>query len=350
MELNAIGFRSPWAFLWFFLFFVAPLVYIYIALMLLRDLCENFPEMIQQPLQQYVPYLARLVTLMKSYYGFRLVDVWCAIEALFYIACKLKIAYLQGKDPLEASLSAAPMLDSEERKFLWDHMMENDQDPSWISEWFLDRPPIESISRYDIFDFICWAMFDGRNQEHLTSQELQDLEALVEDLEYRIALHLYGEESVVVVSSSNLSSSSLHPVVEDEIEGEEIDDQTGHIDIESVTESRDRINSDMAITNISDSNLVPFDEEELHEFDSPKRRTHDHTFYDETSNAGSGSGGGDWTSLSSKRPRPRKRKLSKKIFYSIVFVRCRDVVVFVLFDYSTLDCLVFLLSHHRISI
>jgi hypothetical protein len=189
------------------------------------------------------------------------------------------------------------MLDSEETKILWDHMMEVDQDPSWISEWFLDRPPIESISRYDVFDFICWAMFDGRNEEHLTSQELQDLEALVEDREYLIALHLYGEESVVAVSSSNLSSSnlsssnlsssnlsssSLHSEIEDEIQGDEIDDQTGEIDIESVVGPRDRINSDMATTNISDSNLVPFDEEELQEFDSPKHMTRGQVLYDET--------------------------------------------------------------------
>jgi hypothetical protein len=308
MELNAVGFRSPWAFLWYFLFFVAPLVYIYIALMLLRDLCESFPEMIQQPLQHYVPYLAKLVTLMKSYYGFRLVDVWCVIEALFYISCKLKIAYLQGKDPLEASLSAAPMLDSDERKMLWDHMMEVDKDPSWISEWFLDRPPMESISRYDIFDFICWAMFDGRNQEHLTSQELQDLEALVEDLEYRVGLHLYGEE--MVVSSSNLSSLQRLPLVEDETEGETDDqnnDDAGNVDIESVAETRDRINSDMATTNLSDPNLIPFDEEESQDlFHSPKR-TSRQGLYDENSSLGSGSGC-DWTSMSSRRPRPRKRK------------------------------------------
>jgi hypothetical protein len=74
-----------------------PLAYIYVPLILPQDLCENFPEMIQQPLQHYVPCLATLVTLMKLYYGFRLVDVWCVIETLIYIACKLKIPYLQGK-------------------------------------------------------------------------------------------------------------------------------------------------------------------------------------------------------------------------------------------------------------
>jgi hypothetical protein len=187
-------------------------------------------------------------------------------------------------------------------------MMEVDKDPSWISEWFLDRPPMESISRYDIFDFICWAMFDGRNQEHLTSQELQDLEALVEDLEYRVGLHLYGEE--MVVSSSNLSSLQRLPLVEDETEGETDDqnnDDAGNVDIESVAETRDRINSDMATTNLSDPNLIPFDEEESQDlFHSPKR-TSRQGLYDENSSLGSGSGC-DWTSMSSRRPRPRKRK------------------------------------------
>ena len=91
MEPNHIGFRSHWAFLWYCLFLVAPLSYIYIALMLLRDLCEYFQQTLQQPLKVYLPSLAKLTTMMKSYYGCRLVDVWCIIEAAFYIYCKLKI-------------------------------------------------------------------------------------------------------------------------------------------------------------------------------------------------------------------------------------------------------------------
>merc|ERR1712032_564415 len=141
--------------------------------------------------------------MMKSYYGCKLVDVWCVIEALFFIACKLKVRYLQSKDPLEACLTSAPMLDPNERKALWDHIVSVESDPSWISEWFLDHPSIDSISLYDILDFLCWAMFDGRNQEHLTTQELDDLECFVEDLEYRVSLHLYGiavEEDVVNLS------------------------------------------------------------------------------------------------------------------------------------------------------
>ena len=88
-EPDAIGIYSPWAFLWFCLFSVAPLAYIYIALMFLRDLCLFFPESIYRPLQLYVPLLASLADLMSN--ASRIVDIWVVIEALFFVACKLKI-------------------------------------------------------------------------------------------------------------------------------------------------------------------------------------------------------------------------------------------------------------------
>ena len=194
LELNAVGFVSLWGFVWLGLFCVVPLVYFYILLMLLRDLCLYFPETVYEPLLYYTPYLAYLADYMKN--ASRIVDVWCVIEALFFIGCKLKVQYLQSKDPLEASLSAAPMLDGDDRRNLWDRMMDVEQhDPcAFISGWFFDQP-IQEISRYDVCEFISWSMFDGRNQEHLTVQELQDLEHFVEDLEYRISLKLYGEAS-----------------------------------------------------------------------------------------------------------------------------------------------------------
>jgi len=299
MELNAVGFRSPWAFLWYFLFLVAPLAYFYIALMLLRDLCEYFPETIQQPLQHYVPFLANVLSLMKSYYGFRLVDVWCVIEALFFIACKLKIRYLNGKDPLEASLTAAPMLDPDERKALWDRMMEVDSDPAWITGWFLDHPSIESISRYDIFDFLCWAMFDGRNQEHLTTQEFQDLEGFVEDLEYRISLHLYGakEEDNGAVAPQILEEG------ENEDGTEQNEDELGGLDDSEIilpVGERERSNSDAATAALSTSRQENGVAVESEVYGTPLRKVSDG---EETME---NSGFGDWSSLTSKRPCPKK--------------------------------------------
>merc|ERR1712238_286684 len=228
MEPNYVGFRSPWAFLWYCLFLVAPLAYVYIILMLLRDLCEYSPERIHQPLQQYLPSLAKLTMMMKSYYGCQFVDIWCVIEALFFIACKLKVRYLQSKDPLECHLSAAPMLDPDERKALWEHILSAESDPSWLVEWFLDRPSIDSISLYDIIDLLCWAMFDGRNQEHLMTQELNDLEDFVEDLEYHISLHLYGiavkgEEKIVTESKVTMKENNEEAILErEEKDGPEV--------------------------------------------------------------------------------------------------------------------------------
>ena len=159
--------------------------------MVLRDLCIYFPETVYHTLETYVPQLAYLANLMNS--SSKIMEVWCVIEALFYIALKLKIKYLQNKDPLEASLSAAPMLDPADRRILWDRMIDSEKhDPiSFVSGWFFDED-IDNITRYDIFDFVCWSMFDGRNQEHLTLEEERELEEFIDDLEMIISLHLYG--------------------------------------------------------------------------------------------------------------------------------------------------------------
>jgi len=274
--------------------------------MLLRDLCEYFPQTLQQPLKVYLPSLAKLTTMMKSYYGCRLVDVWCIIEAAFYIYCKLKIRYLQAKDPLEACLSAAPMLDPEERKALWEHIMAVESEPSWIEEWFLDRPPIGSISLYDIYDFVCWAMFDGRNQEHLTTHELNDLEGFVEDLEYKISVELYG----VVVDDEE--------VIEDTMTIGEND--KGILDVAAedksardrdLTMNRNRTMSDTA-TAADDDNFesYTYDLNSIDEtgYGSPikfKKRNHHH--HPESGETQKSLKSGSWSSMGSiERPRPKK--------------------------------------------
>ena len=139
----------------------------------------------------YFPLLARLANLMNS--SSKITEIWCVIEAIFYVTIKLQVYYLQTRDPLEASLSAAPMLDPVDRKKLWDRMVDAEKDDpvTFLSGWFFDQP-IENISRYDVFDFICWSMFDGRNQEHLTLEEEKNLEEFVDEMELVISLHLYG--------------------------------------------------------------------------------------------------------------------------------------------------------------
>ena len=251
MEPNYLGFHSPWAFLWYFFFLIAPLAYIYIALMLLRDLCEYFPQTVQEPLATYFPFVARLTKMMKSYYGCRFVDIWCMIEAAFFIFCKLKIRYLQSKDPLEACLSAAPMLDPDERKALWEHIMAVESEPSWLEEWFLDKPSIESIRLYDIYDFVCWALFDGRNQEHLTTDELNDLEGYVDDLEYHISLQLYG------VSEEEDLPDIASPI-----------DRSERISLDSMDAIRTRTYSDDATA--SDADNIDSFNYDLHSVDETK--------------------------------------------------------------------------------
>lgn len=318
MELNAIGFRSPWAFFWYCLWSVAPLAYVYISLMLLRDLCEYFPSTIQQPLQQYVPWLSSLARLMKSYYGFRLVDVWCVIEALFFIFCKLKVRYLQSRDPLESSLSAAPMLDAEERKALWDHMMEVDSDLTWVTGWFLDQPPIESMSRYDILDFVCWAMFDGRNQEHLTTQELQDLEGFVEELEYRISLTMYGvkegEETDEVMASLELveeekdEESTTEPAGQEGQDGLTIrsggNDDDG--DNDDTLPRRNRTSSSNLSTTCQPNRNDSYQNFVIEEdgYNTPRKDGKQRYSSEEDSTLGSGSD--SWSLASSRKPRPKK--------------------------------------------
>lgn len=187
-----VGIYSPVAVFWGFIFLIVPAAYLYIAMVLLRELCRTFPETVFLPIQHYTPWLAHTVTAMNQVS--RWVEIWCSLEALFYVGLKLHIKWLQTRDPLEASLSAAPMMELADRLILWDRMMDCEAaDPiSFLRGWFFDQP-LENISKYDVRDFIAWSMFEGRHQEHLTEAELRQLERFVEEVEYRFSLHLYGE-------------------------------------------------------------------------------------------------------------------------------------------------------------
>lgn len=192
LPVNFVGIFSPWALFWGCIFLTVPIAYIYILLVLLRELCNSFPDTIYQPIQTYLPPAARLIAAMHQSSRL-LVEVWCAIEAVFYVCLKLHIQWLQTRDPLEASLSAAPLMDLEDRRLLWQRMMDSAEDDpvTFITGWFFDQP-ISSISQYDIRDFTAWSMFEGRHQEHLTVAELEQLEDFVDEVELRSSLHLYG--------------------------------------------------------------------------------------------------------------------------------------------------------------
>lgn len=191
-EEKFVGIYSPVAVFWGIVFLTIPAAYIYIALVVLRELCRTFPQAIFASIQRYAPWLAYTVTALNQVS--RWVEIWCCLEAVFFIGLKLHIKWLQTRDPLEASLSAAPMMELLERSVLWGRMMECEaSDPiSFLRGWFFDQP-LENISKYDIRDFITWSMFEGRHQEHLTEAELRQLERFVEEVELRFSLCLYGE-------------------------------------------------------------------------------------------------------------------------------------------------------------
>ena len=139
-----VGILSPWAFFYAVLFLLIPICYVYIGLVLLRDLCLSFPDTLYASLLRYLPNLAILVEFLHERSS-RFVEVWCWIEGIFYLCVKYKIRWLQAKDPLEASLSAAPIMDLEERQQLWEHMMESEHDLAGVLRgWFFDQP-LENI-------------------------------------------------------------------------------------------------------------------------------------------------------------------------------------------------------------
>ena len=176
----------------------------------------SFPQSIYSGIQAYLPWLAAVVATMDQ--SSLVVEAWCVIEALFFVGLKLQIRYLQLRDPLEASLSSSPMMDLADRQILWGRMMESEsKNPvEFISGWFFDEP-LEKISKYDVRDFITWSMFEGRNQEHLTGEEMQQVDEFVEDLEYRLSVHLHGvnesddkdDEDVLVSHEPSLLTNTL---------------------------------------------------------------------------------------------------------------------------------------------
>jgi len=50
---------------------------------------------------------------------------------------------------------------------------------NFIRGWFFDES-LDGITKYDMLDFLAWSMFEGRNQEHLTDEEVGELKVFVE--------------------------------------------------------------------------------------------------------------------------------------------------------------------------
>ncbi len=121
-----------------------------------------------------------------------LVEAWAIIEGIFYVILFLHRKWLNSLDTLELSLRSAPMLEIGERSELWNYMMDAEDDcVSFISGWFFGES-LDKLTRYDVMDFMTWSLFEGRNMEHLTMEEMGQLEGFVGDLEYKISVEFYG--------------------------------------------------------------------------------------------------------------------------------------------------------------
>ena len=193
LEKDAMGLYTPAGLFFLAMRLLCPLAYVYIALIILREISDWSP-IFQNFTRNYIPPISSVIDKMKTSSIF--VEVWVFIEAIFYIIQRLHIRYLQYKDPLEASLSAAPILTLEEREKLMNKILmqiHGDDPVSYLRGWFFDEE-LENISRYDICDFLAWSQFEGRNQEHLTKAETGQLLDYLIDLEWVISIQLYGAD------------------------------------------------------------------------------------------------------------------------------------------------------------
>ena len=206
VEKSERGILTPAGIFFFLIKLTAPIAYIYIVVILIRELCLQFPNSFQYYLNYYLPTLFQIVSKMTNISKF--VEIWAVIEGLFYICLRLHLQWLQYKCPLELSLKAHyPLMDRQERQDLFDKILDAEsEDPiSYLTGWFFDCD-LDKISRYDVLDFTAWAMFEGRNQEHLTEEEFTQLGQFVDLTEACISRQFYLENS-----GSSLETTFVFP-------------------------------------------------------------------------------------------------------------------------------------------
>lgn len=182
------GMYTPAGIFFFTIKLTVPLAYLYIATFVIRDIAykTNTFDTISS-----VPILRRF--LLNIEHLPLVVHAWAIIEAIFYVCLRLHIRWLQFQCPLEACLASSPIAELHERKELVERILDAvSHDPvSFITGWFFDVP-IESISRYDMLDFLSWCLFEGRSQEHLTESEVWQVYSFLAEIEYAISVHLFG--------------------------------------------------------------------------------------------------------------------------------------------------------------
>lgn len=182
-EKKAVGMCSVWAVSWCLVLFMVPFAYMYIGLIVIREICKNFPYCMYLA-EEYLPWLGKIIQYYMIARSPKIVEIWCIVEAVFYFGSKIHIYWLQSLDPLEASFSASPMMKEEDRQVLWNRICETEKSnpTEFIRGWFFEQP-IDKITKNDVRNFIAWCMFEGRNQEHLTSDEFKQSENFIFHLE-----------------------------------------------------------------------------------------------------------------------------------------------------------------------
>eukprot|EP00571_Detonula_confervacea_P013703 CAMPEP_0172307942 /NCGR_PEP_ID=MMETSP1058-20130122/8690_1 /TAXON_ID=83371 /ORGANISM="Detonula confervacea, Strain CCMP 353" /LENGTH=835 /DNA_ID=CAMNT_0013020259 /DNA_START=180 /DNA_END=2687 /DNA_ORIENTATION=- len=197
MEQNAIGLLSPTGIFLSSVKLTVPLAYVYIVLILWRELCFSFPQSMLES-QFMMNYLSLGVWTARTMRSSSLaVEVWAVVEGIFYVILFLHRKWLNSLDTLELSLRSAPMLETRERAELWEMMIDSEEECSkFISGWFFGEE-LEKLTKYDVMDFLTWSLFEGRNIEHLTHEETSQLRGFVTDLEYKISIELNGVEDAI---------------------------------------------------------------------------------------------------------------------------------------------------------
>ena len=222
MEKNAIGLLSPTGIFFSSVKLTVPLAYIYILLILWRELCFSFPKSMleSQFMTSYFSvgvWMARTMT-SSSW----TVEAWAVIEGVFYVILFLHRKYLNSLDTLELSLLSAPMLETRERAELWELMMDSEEGncSKFISGWFFGEK-IEILTRLDVMDFLTWSLFEGRSIEHLTLEETHQLRGFLADLENNISIEQFGKEEADI--DDDMHKNDMHK--EDGHEGQSTNDE-----------------------------------------------------------------------------------------------------------------------------
>jgi len=163
-----------------------PISYIYAFTVLLNTLGPPLVSFFSlNPPYNIAVGMVKLSTFMNSVPN--IYHIWSFLELVFWLVLKTKKNILSAYDPLQMSLSSAPLMPSSSRSLLFSRILDSTEDvEGFIKGWFFDVDT-SNVGRYDVMDWCSWSLFEGRNQEHLTKDEIVTLKGMVDEIEKRIA-------------------------------------------------------------------------------------------------------------------------------------------------------------------